>query len=59
MAVSRMQVQGFGIKGIGGDLSAGLTKAIDSVTRNAVVILCVSDRTAMGSTLIYKRRHHD
>jgi len=32
MAVSSMQVQGFGFKGIGGDLSAGLTKAIDSVT---------------------------
>ena len=27
-----MNVQGFSTKGIGGDLSAGLTKAIDSVT---------------------------
>lgn len=27
-----MKVQGFGVKGIGGDLSAGLTKSIDSVT---------------------------
>jgi len=27
-----MTIQGFGVKGLGGDLSAGLTKSIDSVT---------------------------
>ena len=32
MARSSLKMQGFSTKGIGGDLSAGLTKAIDSVT---------------------------